>query len=89
MAFFASVSLSAMREIADGSIFPSAIAATKLLFSHVRERDCARICMLGRPICSITDGETDAVEEMIQAQSGMKKNPDLSVFSRIAEGTDA
>jgi hypothetical protein len=29
--------------------------------------------MLGRQICTITDGETDAAVEMIQAQSRMEK----------------
>jgi hypothetical protein len=33
----------------------------------------ARICMFFRPICTITDGETDAAVEMIQAPSRMEK----------------
>jgi hypothetical protein len=46
-----------------------------LLFSRDRVRDgaikyvIARICMFGRQICTITDGETDATVEIIQAQS--------------------
>jgi hypothetical protein len=53
--------------------FLSAIAAPPNCFFRAIVYVIARICMFGRHIGTITDRETDAAVEMIQAQSRMKK----------------
>jgi hypothetical protein len=70
---FASVVPSMMRENADQSVFPSVIAPPPYCFSRLIAYVMARISMFFRPICTITDGKTDAAVEMIQAPSGMEK----------------
>jgi hypothetical protein len=84
LAVLASVIPSVMRENADGSVFPSVIEPPPNSFSraiaYVIEYVIARICMFGRHICTITDGETDAAVEMITAKSRVKNGP-ICVFT--------
>jgi hypothetical protein len=72
-ALFASVVPFVMRENADRSVFPSMIEPPPNCFSCVIAYVMARICMFFRPICTTTDGKTDAALEMIQAPSRMEK----------------
>jgi hypothetical protein len=62
-----------MRENADGSVFPSAIAPPPNGFSRAIAYVIVRIYMLGRQICTITDGKTEVAVAMMVAQSRMEK----------------
>jgi hypothetical protein len=68
-----------MLENADGSVIPSVIPPPHNSF--YRARDCARIFIFGGQICTITDGETDALVEMIRDQSRMEKRIHLRIWA--------
>jgi hypothetical protein len=73
-----------MRENADVSLFPSAIARQPNLYC----RAIARICMFGRPICTITDWKTNSAVEMIQVQSRMADSYPLLNQASSVLGSD-